>query len=729
MKFKKLTLAAAISIGLASVATVGAFAGGCGCNVAPMPIVSPACCPVQCAPACPAPCAPACACPLEEPCACQPACPCEPECAPACAPACPIVAPCCDKPACGLAPSPCGKTKEGIMHYAFPENIFSGCKGMKADPFNIGFATNNGVMTTKGCSCGDTSNNCGCDCGSVVTTGAAACMPCISNGAVVDRECCGTDTGSACNCGCNDNTSSACPVTIQTQSSLQALKKSLVPFQVPSIAGAACPTCPATITSAFCDVPDGYWANCDINKLVAANVIAGYPDRTFKPTLPVSRAEFASLIANGLELSRCAESCSASFCDVPALHWANNSVQRSVGAGYMAGYPDCTFKPGIPISRAEAITTIAKSFKCELTDCEADQILSQYQDACKVPAWAKMSVAKALKSNLLKDTPNPCMINPCEDASRADVASMLSQARIALCIDKPTTTACECQPTGCACENNKTFMETCETVDIPTLKVIMKDQLSSANSDVGDHFLAETVDPMTINGVCYPACSKVRGMIVDIQRPTSQCDGAMKIAFNEIQNGDCKVQLPKQILNAQVDCNRNQNWFSRAVQMPFTLVGGTLGIAGRTVGGIIVNASNAAETVTNNVGIGTGELFQFGKSDCTCCKSGMMSNFGSAFRSYKDAVVALALAPVDVARTSISGATGVLQNAGNEIGYLVNPDGKCVSSINMNERVTFAFGVNEQPAAAAPCPCEQACPCQPACPCEPACPSVVNPCD
>ena len=685
MKFKKLTLAAAISIGLASVATVGAFAGDCGCNVAPMPIVSPAC-PVQCAPACCDP-QPACPCALEEPCACTPAPCCEP------APACPIVEPCCDKPACGLAPTPCGKTKEGIMHYAFPENIFSGCKGVKADPFNIGFATNNGVMTTKGCSCGSTACGCNDDCGAVVTTGAASCMPCISNGAVVDRECCGTDTGSACGCDCNNNNEvSACPVTIQTQSSLQALKKSLVPFQVPSIAGAACP---ASIPSAFCDVPDGYWANCEINKLVAANVIAGYPDRTFKPTLPVSRAEFASLIANGLELSRCAESCSASFCDVPALHWANNSVQRSVGAGYMAGYPDSTFKPGIPISRAEAITTIAKSFKCELTDCEADQILSQYQDACKVPAWAKMSVAKALKSNLLKDTPNPCMINPCEDASRADVASMLSQARIALCIDKPTTEACACQPTGCACENSKTFMETCETVDIPTLKVRMRDQISAANSDVGDHFVAETIDPMTINGICYPACSKVNGMIVDIQRPNSQCEGALKIAFTDIKNGECTAKLPKQILSAQVDKTKTQNWFSRAVQTPFTLVGSTIGIVGRTVGGVVVNASNAAESVTNGVGVGTGELFQFGKPPCTCCDTGV-TNFGAAFRSYKDSFMALAEAPVDVVRTSLSGAAGVLQNANNELGYLINPGGKCISSINLNERVTFAFGTEDK---------------------------------
>ncbi len=682
MKFKKLTLAAAISIGLASVATVGAFAGGCGCNVAPAPVIV----------------SPACPCALEDPC-CDPApaCGC---CAPQ--PACPICEPACDKPACGLAESTCGKTKEGVMHYAYPENVFSGCKGIQADPFNIGFATNNGVLSTKGCSCGNTASNYGCGCntipmtigsssngcnsGGVVTTGAAAGMPCIGDGAVVDRNCCSTADKSSCGC-CGNTDSSACPVTIQTQSSLQAMKKSLVPFDIPAVVGAASPM---AAPSAFCDVPDSYWAVCDINKLVAANVIAGYPDRTFKPTLPVSRAEFASLIANGLELSRCAESCSASFCDVPALHWANNSVQRSVGSGYMAGYPDNTFKPGIPISRAEAITTIAKSFKCELTDCEADQILSQYQDGCKVPAWAKMAVAKALKSNLLKDTPCPTMINPCEDASRAEIASMLSQARIALCIDKPATTGCACE-----CEKKNAFVETCETVDIPTLKVNMKDQISASTSDVGDHFAAQTIDPITINGVCYPACSRVNGIVVDVQRPNSQCDGAMKIALTEIKNGDCTVKLPRQILNAQVDKTKTQNWFSRAVQAPFTLVGTTLGIAGRTVGGIVVNASNAVESVTNGVGVGTGELFQFGKPPCTCCDGGS-TNFGAAFRSYRDSLMTLAEAPVDVVRTTLSGATGILQNASGELGYLINPNGKCISSINLNERVTFAFGTGEK---------------------------------
>lgn len=701
MKFKKLTLAAAISIGLASVATVGAFADatqdlacGCGCAPAAPVVVSPAC-------PCEAPAAPCCEA--------QPACPCE--CQPAaCDP--------CEKPVCGSAPNVCGKPEQGSMHYAYPEAIFSGTSVTQASPNAIQLSQKDGVSVARSqseCGCGSEAvpvvsvgSACGC------ATGAAAVAPSLDTCAIT------APFGSAIvNRDCDKLEGATCPIQIKTETSLQAMKKSYNPFQMP-VTGCATPV---AVSSVFRDVPDGYWANCDINKLVSKNVIAGYPDRTFKPTLPVSRAEFASLIANGLELCRCSETTCPAFCDVAGDHWANSTIQRSVASGYMAGYPDNSFKPSIPVSRAEAITTIAKAFKCpDISDCEATQILSQYQDGCKVPDWAKLSVAKALKQGLLQDTMTPNMINPCLDASRADVASMLSQARLALSIDKA-------EPTGCACDNQKTaYVENCESVDIPTLKVQFGDRISAATSNVGDHFAGKTIDPVVINGITYPACSRVEGIVTDVERPNGECPGGLKIALTDIKNCDCEAKLPRQILNAQIECTRNQNWFSRMVQAPFTLVGSTLGIAGRTVGGILVNTSNAAESVVGGVGVGTAELFSFSKPACTCGDS--VNKFTAAGRSYKDAVVELATAPVDIVRSSISGAAGVLMNANNELGYLVNPDGKKISIINPDEKVSFAFGVSQSSAAApeAPCACPTACPCQPASPACP-CPSSENPCD
>lgn len=681
MKFKKLTLAAAISIGLASVATVGAFADGALQNIAS--------CPMNCAPACPleTPCCP----PLEEPCGCEPVCPALPICPPA------------DKPACGNCPNVCDHIdRNGIMNYAYPANIYSGTKSFQADPYNIGFAKNNGVSVSKGslCGCGAPIIN-DCECGIPVLNncgcGTGAATPILfdyrnnmSNILPSDNAC-----GAPVDRNCNKMDKMACPIQIQTRTSMQAKNLKLTPFEVPMTGCAV----PVSVASVFRDVPDGFWANCDINKLTAKKVIAGYPDRTFKPTLPISRAEFASLIANGLNLCQCNEYCNSMFTDVSANNWANNSIQRAVKAGYMAGYPDKTFQPKMPVTRAEALCTIAKAFNCNLSDCEVQQILSQYKDGCNVPAWGKNQIAKALKNGVLESTLTPDMVRPCENASRADIAAMLADARVALNID------CENEKTGCACDcQSKAFAESEECVDIPTLSIKMADKLSAMTSHVGDRFAAKTTDPVVINGVTYPACSTVHGVVTDVQRPSSKCSGALKVALVDIQNGKCKAKLPRQVLNAQVEKEKQSNWAARLIETPFTWAGRTVGTVGRAVGGIIVNAGNAVEEVTNGVGVGTGEI--------------LSGEFGAAGRSYADSLGALVMAPVDVVRTSLSGTAGVLNVTGDQLGYLVNPNGKTISSINPKEKVRFAFGTTESTTGCAcPAPCEQA-PCQPSCGCD-----------
>lgn len=49
-------------------------------------------------------------------------------------------------------------------------------------------------------------------------------------------------------------------------------------------------------TSRFSDVPANAWFGPAINHLASINVVNGYPDGTFKPNTPVTRAQFASFI-------------------------------------------------------------------------------------------------------------------------------------------------------------------------------------------------------------------------------------------------------------------------------------------------------------------------------------------------------------------------------------------------------------------------------------------------
>ncbi len=227
-------------------------------------------------------------------------------------------------------------------------------------------------------------------------------------------------------------------------------------------------------------------------------------------------------------------------------------------------------------------------------------------------------------------------------------------------------------------------MEKEEIVKIPTLQLNFHDEISAKSAHVGDQFAASTLEEVTINGTCFPCGSIVRGKVLEVVRPTKSCQGALKMSFNTIQNKDskCKADLPNQILTAQVNKVKKPNGFARAIAFPFTWTGGLLGNIGRTVGGAIITASNAVDNSINGIGVGTSELFT--------------GQFKAAGRSYQDVGKQIVTAPVDVTRTALSGTMGLFQYSGDEISYLVDPNGMKVSSVNPKEKVTIAFGCNTQ---------------------------------
>ncbi len=583
--------------------------------------------------------------------------------------ACPPIAQCPapSNPTCAVCPQTIDGKKFEQQVYAYPNAIY-GHNQVVGERNNGIFLGDDSRVDFRGIPVSETpfvASDCGCGCQDGSMTGAAAPIPCMDNapylnGIPVDRNPMHID-------------GAGCPVQIHTNTSMDVMRKSYEPFEYSAVTGGAAP-----IVSAFEDVPDGYWASCDINTLTDNNVIAGYPDRTFKPNLPVSRAEMATLVVKGFNLNDDVTCPNNMFKDVPQSHWANKTIAKAVSNGLMAGYPNNMFKPNQPISRAEAFSIMAKGINCPMDDCKAEEVLNKYCDGNKVPDWAKVPVAKVLETGGISDFPNPNEISPNQDASRAEIASMLENVRVALGYskdDKVTSNDCGCAP-------KKAYYENEETVTIPTLQLTFSDEISAKSANIGDRFSATTIDSVTINGLEFPAGSKVYGKVLEVVRPTKHCQGAIKLSFETIKNGKCKAQLPNQILTAQVNKVKNPNAVARIVEFPFTWVGGLLGDVGRTVGGAIVSASNAVEQVVSGVGVGTGEIFQ--------------GQFRAAGRSYVDVGKAIVTAPVDLTRTALSGTMGLFQYTGDEISYLVDPKGMRVSSVNPKEKVTIAFGCHEQ---------------------------------
>ncbi len=104
----------------------------------------------------------------------------------------------------------------------------------------------------------------------------------------------------------------------------------------------------------FTDLEGHGWSTRAISTLYNAGIIKGYPDGTFRPSEPITRAEFATIAAkfDKLELNN-----TTKFTDI-FEHWAEKYITSSEIKGWIKGYPDLTFKPEQDITRAEAMTLI-----------------------------------------------------------------------------------------------------------------------------------------------------------------------------------------------------------------------------------------------------------------------------------------------------------------------------------------------------------------------------------
>lgn len=119
-----------------------------------------------------------------------------------------------------------------------------------------------------------------------------------------------------------------------------------------------------TYSSTFNDVAKDCWAANYIGYMQQFGIVTGYEDGSFRPDVPVTRAEFAAIASRFEKLTQG----SASFTDVPDTHWAVKYINFAATRGWVTGYEDGTFKPEHSITRAEVAAVT-----CRLLERSADQ--------------------------------------------------------------------------------------------------------------------------------------------------------------------------------------------------------------------------------------------------------------------------------------------------------------------------------------------------------------------
>ncbi len=131
------------------------------------------------------------------------------------------------------------------------------------------------------------------------------------------------------------------------------------------------------ITTSFSDVPGDAWYAKAVNTLTSLGMLGGYPDGTYRPNAPITRAEFSAI---ALAFAQESDAVSCSYTDVPSDAWYYTYVAQATAYGWIGGYPDSTFRPNSPITRAEVCVIVnhmlGRSADKSFMDLHADALHS-----------------------------------------------------------------------------------------------------------------------------------------------------------------------------------------------------------------------------------------------------------------------------------------------------------------------------------------------------------------
>lgn len=117
---------------------------------------------------------------------------------------------------------------------------------------------------------------------------------------------------------------------------------------------------------------------------------------------PVLRSELAQTLADGLELAEV--KAADKYTDVAASYWAKDAIDRALAADIMIGYPDQSFKPEQRVTKAEVFCTLAKIF--DVTSDASAVPTYNGKTIKHIPNWAYAATNEVLATGILDAVPD-----------------------------------------------------------------------------------------------------------------------------------------------------------------------------------------------------------------------------------------------------------------------------------------------------------------------------------
>jgi len=178
----------------------------------------------------------------------------------------------------------------------------------------------------------------------------------------------------------------------------------------------------------FKDVKSDAWYYDAVRICNENELFNGTSDTTFTPSMKMSRAMLAQVLANADGYDK-TEYTGSSFKDVKPTAWYASAVEWANQKGITTGVGGGKFAPDTLISREQLATMLRRYAEYKGMDITVENASFEgFADADKVSEWAKQGVEWAVEKGVIKgaDVKGTLYLNPQNNAARSECAQMLS---------------------------------------------------------------------------------------------------------------------------------------------------------------------------------------------------------------------------------------------------------------------------------------------------------------
>ena len=161
-----------------------------------------------------------------------------------------------------------------------------------------------------------------------------------------------------------------------------------------------------------------------INRLFATKAVSGCSKNNFCPNNKITRAEFIKVLLNVMGTT-IVKNQSVIFKDI-STHWAKDYILTAAKLGIIKGYADGTFKPDLPVTRAEALKMVFSAFNSTLVKTTAKPV-NNLADTDQSQWFYKYAVA-ATNNGMIKlasDGKGKTYLKPSQPLTRAEMAQLV----------------------------------------------------------------------------------------------------------------------------------------------------------------------------------------------------------------------------------------------------------------------------------------------------------------